>query len=190
MNALRKYHRWIGLVASIILIIIALTGLGLHIDQTVAMGELGRGPKLPPKPVRQPAELPDPTAAGAFITEGLQRIKLQQSGHHVLEVHVNYGGSETKGFAVLADLSAKEAKPKRIDLATGAQLPGPPELGGRWHLILQEIHAGRQFGWLGTIISILSGVSLLFLSGTGLWLYIEMYRKRLKANRRNLFWDR
>lgn len=190
MNILRKYHRWLGLIASVILIIVALTGLGLHIDQTVAMGELGRGPKLPPKPVRLGTDLPTPTAADAFIGDGLRMIGSQYSGNHVLEIHVNYGGSETKGFAVLSDPQAKEAKPRRVDLATGAQLPGPPELGGRWHLILQEIHAGRQFGWLGTIISILSGLSLLFLSGTGLWLYIEMYRKRLKANRRNLFWDR
>lgn len=189
MRAVRKYHRWVGLVAGFFFLIIAGTGLGLHIDQTIGTGEFARGPTLPPKPVRTGAQLPTVSSANAFVANGLRNIEARHAGLRVLEVHSNYGGRTTKGYALMSDPRSAGDKPLRIDLTTGASLADPPELGGKWHLILQEIHAGRQFGWAGAVVSILSGLGLPFLAASGLWLYTEMYRRRWKARKKALFWD-
>ena len=54
-----------------------------------------------------------------------------------------------------------------------------PKPGG-WNVgLLHHLHSGESFGPVGTIISILSGLALMFFSFSGLWLYIQMWRGRL-----------
>ena len=45
--------------------------------------------------------------------------------------------------------------------------------------LLHHLHSGEQFGPVGTIISMLSGLALFFFAFSGLYLYIQMYRGRL-----------
>ena len=55
--------------------------------------------------------------------------------------------------------------------------PKPP--GGRSIVgLLHHLHSGEIFGPLGVVISILTGLSLIFFSFSGLWLYIHMWRQR------------
>ena len=54
--------------------------------------------------------------------------------------------------------------------------PKGPSIVGTLH----HLHSGETFGPVGTIVSILSGFALMFLSFSGLWLYIQMWRGRLK----------
>jgi uncharacterized iron-regulated membrane protein len=44
--------------------------------------------------------------------------------------------------------------------------------------LLHHLHSGETFGPLGVVISTLSGFALIFFSGSGLWLYIQMWRHR------------
>ena len=41
-----------------------------------------------------------------------------------------------------------------------------------------HLHSGETFGPIGTAISVLSGVAMIFFSFSGLWLYIQMWRNR------------
>ena len=51
---------------------------------------------------------------------------------------------------------------------------------GEWNVgFLHHIHSGEEFGPLGVIVSILSGLALIFFAISGLYLYIQMYRGRL-----------
>jgi len=43
---------------------------------------------------------------------------------------------------------------------------------------LHHLHGGESFGPLGIFVSVLSGLALMFFSGSGLWLYIQMWRNR------------
>ena len=43
---------------------------------------------------------------------------------------------------------------------------------------LHHLHSGETFGPVGTVISILSGLSLMFFAISGMWLYIQMWRNR------------
>jgi len=53
-----------------------------------------------------------------------------------------------------------------------------PDGAGPWVSWLHHLHSGEEFGPLGVAISILSGLALMFFAGSGLWLYIQMWRSR------------
>ena len=56
----------------------------------------------------------------------------------------------------------------------------PKPKPGAWNVgLLHRLHSGEQFGPIGVVISILSGLALLFFSFSGLWMYIQMWRGRL-----------
>ena len=45
------------------------------------------------------------------------------------------------------------------------------------HLV-KYIHSGEALGPLGTVLSIASGLALAFFSVSGLWMYVQMWRRR------------
>ena len=55
---------------------------------------------------------------------------------------------------------------------------------------VMDLHSGKVLGAFGTWLSIASGVVLIFLAGSGLWMYVEMYRRRehRHSHPRRLFW--
>jgi uncharacterized iron-regulated membrane protein len=56
----------------------------------------------------------------------------------------------------------------------------PKPLPGGWNVgLLHHLHSGETFGPVGTAISILSGLALIFFAVSGLWLYVQMFRGRL-----------
>jgi len=64
----------------------------------------------------------------------------------------------------------------------------PGEVG--WPMLIKHLHAGEPFGPVGTALSILSGLALVFFSFSGLWMYVSMWRSR--KNRRlqpGWFWN-
>ena len=68
-----------------------------------------------------------------------------------------------------------------------------PDSASAWVSYLHHLHAGEEFGAIGTTLSILSGIALLFFAISGLWMYLELYRGRLMrtgkgANGGRFFW--
>ena len=65
-----------------------------------------------------------------------------------------------------------------------------PNGAAAWVSFFHHIHAGEEFGPIGTTLSILSGFSLLFFAFSGLWMYIQMFRARSRRERQEhpLFW--
>ncbi len=57
--------------------------------------------------------------------------------------------------------------------------PAPPQTPVRKVIkFVTDLHSGERFGLVGQLISLTSGCALLFLSGSGLWMYIRMFRAR------------
>lgn len=55
----------------------------------------------------------------------------------------------------------------------------PKPQPGAWNLgLLHHLHSGESFGEAGEIVSFLSGLTLIFFSISGLWMYIQMFRAR------------
>ena len=67
----------------------------------------------------------------------------------------------------------------------------PKPAPGEWNVsFLHHLHSGEQFGPVGVILSILSGLSLIFFAISGMWMYVVMYRRRAHrhSHPRRLFW--
>jgi uncharacterized iron-regulated membrane protein len=62
---------------------------------------------------------------------------------------------------------------------------GPPDL---YHFII-DLHSGNVLGPVGKVISALLGAAMLFFSVSGMWMYIDMFRKRRRIGRTGLFWN-
>ena len=55
----------------------------------------------------------------------------------------------------------------------------PPQSPNRKFLkLVTDLHSGEQFGLAGQLVSLVIGLALLFLAGSGLWMYIRMFRAR------------
>jgi uncharacterized iron-regulated membrane protein len=68
--------------------------------------------------------------------------------------------------------------------------PKPDPNGARaWVGYLHHLHSGEEFGPLGTAISILSGLALVFFAFSGLWMYTRMWsHRRSNAHKPGWFW--
>ena len=68
--------------------------------------------------------------------------------------------------------------------AASAQTPAPPPSPNRQFLkLVTDLHSGEQFGLAGQLASLVIGLALLFLAGSGLWMYVNMARARLAKQR-------
>ena len=68
--------------------------------------------------------------------------------------------------------------------------PQPDPNGARaWVGYLHHLHSGEEFGPTGTVISILSGLALVFFAFSGLWMYTRMWsHRRSNAHKPGWFW--
>ena len=77
---------------------------------------------------------------------------------------------------------------KSLDLNT----PGYPEAGfpfGReGHEWVKHFHSGYLFGTSGRVMNLFAGLSLVFLSVSGLAMYWQMWRKRRAGGRNAILW--
>ena len=62
--------------------------------------------------------------------------------------------------------------------------PAPPPSPNRKFLkLVTDLHSGEQFGLAGQLVSLVIGLAILFLAGSGLWMYIRMFRARAGKER-------
>ena len=97
--------------------------------------------------------------------------------------------------AAEAARAARAAAAKAPGASTAASLaaraPRPPRSKAQiLHSFLQHLHPGEWFGPFGTIIQTLAGLAMTFFTLSGMWMYIEMYRRRghRHSHPRRLFW--
>ena len=96
--------------------------------------------------------------------------------HEQMPAATSTAAATPASFACPATMTCR---PKRV--------PKP----GEWDVgFLHHIHSGEQFGPAGVIVSMLSGVALIFFAFSGLWMYIQMFRRRARraSHPRKLFW--
>ncbi len=55
--------------------------------------------------------------------------------------------------------------------------------------LMHHLHSGEFFGPVGVIISLLSGLAMIFFSFSGLWLYFQMFVRRRRLGKPDMFWD-
>ncbi|HUO23393.1 MAG TPA: PepSY-associated TM helix domain-containing protein [Caulobacteraceae bacterium] len=73
-------------------------------------------------------------------------------------------------------------------LAAASYPPSGQTFGWQWDQIMKGIHRGDFIGLSGRMMSLLSGLSLIFLSASGAVMYVDLWAKRRKLGRNGLFW--
>ena len=87
------------------------------------------------------------------------------------------------------------AAPAEAEQAAPATKPSeaarPPQTPLRQFThFVTELHSGEEFGIAGQLVSIVSGLALIFFAFSGLWMYIQMYRRRSHrhSHSKRIFW--
>lgn len=186
----RKLHRWIAIIAAAYLINTAVTGSLLAWDE-LSVRLSGNAPPAPDAPVAPPQALPELGLDAA--AQSVYRIAQQITPDAPLTaVSLVMSKGQLVGVATFGG-----PYPGTITLraADGEQLLGPPRPSTPrtpvdYHQMLKRLHRGDFIGsFYGRYMSITAGLCLLFLSISGLVMYIEMLKRRSKNGRIKFFWQ-
>lgn len=172
---------------------VAVTGLLLGIDNVTA-------PDLGPRPGRAPAATATlPVASLEGWAAKAAHAALGAAGRTPASVDLNIALTDS---APQVAVNLGDGKVSQYDANTGALLavsadqpPAGPALSDyalmriRLHDLLQDIHRGSIFGVPGQLIDVLTGVSFLILSFTGIVMYFQMLVKRRNLGRQGAFWQ-
>ena len=166
---MRTYHRWLSVLFGLFILFIAITGVLSQIGSLVNNGGFEDDTKE--RGARQAA------AIGQAIVPSAQAHEHQENavaGEPAKPATAT--AAAIPAFACPADMNCR---PKRV------AKPGEWNVG-----FLHHIHSGEQFGPVGVIISLLSGIALIFFAFSGLWMYIQMFRRRSHraSHPKRLFW--
>ena len=171
---LRRWHRWIALPSALFILFIAVTGVLLHLDM-IRLGHAPPGSEPPPKVASAP--MPSDAELAAMMSR-ITAAARREDGLVVKMVQIDLSGPR---ITATAGPGGPPGSPQiKIDARTGTRIIDPPPPAD-FHYILQNLHAGYQFDWLGRIMSIVCGLTLAALSVTGLQVLWSMKRHRGKG---------
>ena len=159
---MRRYHRWLSVLFGLFLLWISVTGVLSQVAALVANG--GFEQETAARGTKQAAALGQAVvpAARAHENEAEPAAPPPQPAAAV-------------PFVCPADMTCRP-KPK-------------PDAARAWVGYLHHLHSGEEFGPAGVVISILSGLAMVFFAFSGLWMYIRMWsHRRGKDHKPAWFW--
>lgn len=197
MITLRRLHRWTAIVAAVFLLNKAITGAWLAYDEIFvarqpAATRLGR--------VTSPA-LPGMAVSGAAAQEGTTSPISDAQALSMLTV-VNRAARRAEPDVAIASIRlrvlhdepqgvvafAGPAPHTRVfDAHSGDTLSSAFSLLTR-HQLLKSLHRGDVFGFGGRFLDVAVGLSLLFLAGSSLVMYGQLWSARRRLGRKGWFW--
>jgi uncharacterized iron-regulated membrane protein len=164
----RKWHRWVSVFFGVFLLWIAVTGVLSQIGSLVNNGGFEREERAQGQ--RQAAAVSEALVPSA-------------------RAHGDDDDAAQAKPAPPAATPAAEAAPFvcPVDMTCRPKRQARP---GDWNLgLLHHLHSGESFGPLGTVISLLSGLAMVFFAFSGLWMYVRMWsHRRGNAHKPAWFW--
>jgi uncharacterized iron-regulated membrane protein len=189
--ALRRWHRWVSTVLGAFLLVMAGTGALLQ-SQFLIHGFPPVGPPAGGEPMPAPNGNAPLSNISAKLDLALALAARRHPGAAVEAVTLAQRDSATLAVLQLRGIAGTMT----LDVVTGREVPAltpaPPPTGpiDQWlHQVAFGIHTGQLFHLPGEVMTLLCGLSLLFLAGSGLWLLVRMYLQRSRAGKAGLFWS-
>jgi uncharacterized iron-regulated membrane protein len=193
----RSLHRWVSVVAALFLLVVSVTGTLLSID-TVSMGLYGATHASAPSrfPIGLTGDfsspLPDSQLTPMLATT-LSAYRAAQGNAPIKVLRLRYFSGLPQGVIVTG---GKDTRQLVFNAVTGKRAsmtePGYPytgfPFGWEEHELVKRIHRGDAFGIPGRLMDVFAGLSLVFLSVSGLTMYLDLLRKRRRVGRAQLFW--
>jgi hypothetical protein len=201
----RSIHRWVAIVAAVFLIVVSLSGASLAFDSVVlgfAQAKIRatgvKGPAFPPgmlgdqsSPL-QDAELPgmlQTTLTAYHAADGNAPIKVLRLRYYVgtpqgLLIYGSGGATSDDTHQVVFNAQTGQR--------TSTTEPSYPftgfPFGWKEHELMKEIHRGDIIGVPGRFMDLFAGLSLVYLSLSGLVMYVDLWLRRRRGGRIAPFW--
>lgn len=181
MMTWRRWHRWLGTVSAVILVLIGLSGVFLQIDE---VGHL----TAPPKPATPNPALLAPLDPVAQATRAQALVTQRHPGAEVTMLRL-----DARESGAVATVSLKGAPRQiEIDLATGVETPAPDPRQRtdlqRVRLFILNLHTLGLVGPAGHVAGAVFSAILVFLAGSGLWMWLRMRAQQVGRNTGRWFW--
>ena len=183
MTSWRRWHRWIATISGILLLLVAVTGILLQIDE---IGHLSEPPPEPKVDVALLAPIDPSAATGAAVAQ----LGETHEGSEIVSLKV-----ESTPDGPIAVAQFKDKIPGvRINLTTGEQTrpytppPARYALIKRIRLFVLNVHTFGIVGAWGHIVGAIVSCLMVFLAGSGLWMWFVMARERFKRSKSAWFW--
>ena len=181
MTPWRRWHRWLGTVAGLLLVLIGATGIFLQVDELTGMSD---PPKAVPVDESQLVAI-DPVALTARAQTLLDR---RHHGEEMISLRI-----EARAVGPVAIARFKGSKPVEVDLRTGEERPAVDPQAKRTpvqrvRLLVLNLHTFGLAGAGGHVLGALASAVLIFLSGSGLWMWLSMRNERTGRRKGSWFW--
>lgn len=188
----RTWHRGVALAAALPLLVVAVSGTLLSIDSFALQVFKWTHPKEVlhgVMPVGMIGDLSRPMTARELpdmLNVTLAAYRRREGGRPVKAVRVRYFANIPQGVVIAGGAETRQFV---FNARTGARMtssePGYPYMGfpfgWREHELMKRIHRGDILGLPGRGLDLLAGLSLIWLSASGLWMYIDLKRRRRKS---------
>jgi uncharacterized iron-regulated membrane protein len=195
----RTLHRTFSVACALFLTILVASGLWLAVeslvfgyrmaDQFAEAKATGRPPSMPGDAFTPLPDAEVPQWARATISSYAENHPGLPPRAVRLRIYAGYA----QGVVISGE---SEARQLVYNARSGAPMretePGYPAVGFPFgwqaHQWAKQVHNGSMIGLTGRGISLLSGLALLYLSISGIVMYLRLYRRRARNGRRALFW--
>lgn len=182
---MRRVHRWVSIVAAVFLLNQSITGMLLawenvsdqfrhgvvHGQDAVGFTDADVAHWMHEAYAQARQAVPDAPIIGLSV--------MKSDGEPFAPVFV--GGEQAGAIAFLLP------RHRYVFGAAGSATPGNARIDG--HSLLKRIHRGDVIGsYSGRFITIAAGLCLLWLVVSGIYMYLDMLRKRRQLGRTAFFW--
>lgn len=182
---MRTWHRRLSIFVGAFMLVIACTGVWLQVEELL---KTGGGPGGPPPPAAVgPGAAPraiDEAQVQALVAQVLAGARRSAPQGRLLGFDLRLAGPQPMAEVVILDA----AGPRRLRLDARSGEPIGAAEGGGLHRLMLELHRGDIVGRSGNWIGLICGAVLAVLSLTGLWLYLQMWRRRSGAKMKGFVW--
>ncbi len=169
MNRVRRWHRWLGLAAAVLFTIVAATGVWMQAEQIFGDDEAAHealAKMVSPQRIDQPLNLDV-----AALESARAAVAARYNGQRIAAIDWMI---KAPSPAFIFHLDGPDPVRVSVDAKTAAITNAEPD-GEDW---VMRLHTGEIFGDGGKWLGLFWGLSLIFMIGSGIFVYTRMLTAR------------
>lgn len=188
----RGLHRAVSVVAAAFLLCMAFSGTWIGYESS--MSALGRSPAAGGARQRNPIIPLHDDEVQKMTATTLAAMQRLHPDTPIKAIRLRTFGQMKQGVVITggdkADQLVFNAENGQLASLTEPSYPNSNfPFGVQVHENMKHFHSGEMFGVSGQLMNLFAGLSLIFLSISGLTVYFDMWLKRRKSGRSNLLWQ-
>lgn len=192
----RSLHRWVSVTSAVFLLVVALSGLWLAVESLsfgIYIATHGPPPGAMPSPPKSSITPLNDADVAAMAKTTLMAYRTAQPDIPARAVRLRVYAGMPQGVVVTG---ADEAEQLVFNASSGRRAsqtePGYPEtgfpFGWQAHQIAKQVHRGDFIGLSGRWMDLFAGLAMIYLSISGVVMYVDMWKKRRSIGRHGLVW--